>query len=110
MPEPTFRVTVLTEEGTRFQGDAVSVVAPGELGFLGILANHAPLLTTLVPGPITVRLPAALILPVAERRQTGAAQAGTPQQTTERFAVGAGLLEVFRNRVTVVTDQWNPHA
>ena len=89
MPEPTFRVTVLTEEGTKFQGEAVSVVAPGELGFLGILANHPPLLTALTVGPLTVR---------------------TPQQTTTRFQVGAGLLEIFKNQVTVVTDQWRPDA
>ena len=82
MPEPTFRVTVLTEEGRQYESDAVSVVAPGELGLLGILAHHAPLMTTLVPGPLTVR---------------------TPHQTTEQFTVGAGLLEVFHNQVTVVT-------
>lgn len=100
MVESSFRVRVLTENGVQFDGEAVSVVAPGAMGFLGILANHAPLLTTLTAGPMTVRLPTA----------PGAAQAGRPQQATTRFRVGEGLLEVFRNQVTVVTDRWSPHA
>ena len=66
----------------RFEGEAVSVVAPGEFGLLGILAHHAPLLTTLTPGRLTIR---------------------TSQQTTQQFAVGAGLLEIFRNQATLVT-------
>ncbi len=84
MPEPTFRVAVLTEQGLQYRSEAVSVVAPGELGYLGILAHHAPLLTTLVPGRLTLR---------------------TPQQTTERFLLGPGLLEIFHNQVTILTEQ-----
>ena len=83
MPEPQFHVTILTEQGRQYAGAAVSVVAPGELGLLGILAHHAPLLTTLVPGQLVIR---------------------TPESTMVRFRVGAGLLEIFRNHVTLVTD------
>ena len=85
MAEPVFHVRILTEDGVRFEGEAVSVVAPGELGLLGILAHHAPLLTTLAPGPLTVR---------------------TPAGTTGRFRVGRGLLEVFQNQLTITTDRW----
>ena len=84
MAEPVFHVRILTEDGVRFEGEAVSVVAPGELGLLGILAHHAPLLTTIVPGSLTLR---------------------TPQQTTTQFTIGGGLLEMFHNQVTVVTDR-----
>lgn len=75
---------VLTHEGLVLQEDVVSVIAPGEVGYLGILRNHAPLITTLVPGRLLYC---------------------TPQlcQTTAR--VGRGLLEVLHNQVTVLTDQ-----
>ena len=86
MPEPQFHVEILTEQGVQFSGETVSVVAPGELGLLGILAHHAPLITTLVPGRLIVRTP----------------------NGTEQFAVGSGLLEVFHNQVTVVTNQFAP--
>ena len=89
MAEPAFHVRILTEDGVRFEGEAVSVVAPGELGLLGILAHHAPLLTTLAPGPLIVR--------------TSAGAAG-------RFQVGYGLLEMFRNQLTIVTDRWAQEA
>jgi F-type H+-transporting ATPase subunit epsilon len=35
----------------------VSVVAPGESGYFGVLANHAPLVSTMRRGEVTVRLP-----------------------------------------------------
>lgn len=50
-----FHLTITSAEKKIFEGEAQSLVAPGEIGYLGILANHAPLMTTLVPGKITVR-------------------------------------------------------
>ena len=74
---------VLTQEGLVFEDRAVSVIAPGELGYLGMLKNHAPLVTTLAPGKLIWR------------RTSG-----------ERHVrhIGAGLLEVVRNQVTILTD------
>ena len=54
----TFDVTILTPDKKLFQGRVTSLVAPGELGYLGILADHASLVTTLVPGRITLKSPA----------------------------------------------------
>ena len=50
-----FNVNILTRDKTVYSGPASSMVAPGELGYLGILSNHAPLLTTLVPGNIILK-------------------------------------------------------
>ena len=75
---------VLTQEGVLLEDEAVSVVAPGGLGYLGILRHHAPLVTTLTPGKLTWKRPGG------ERR-------------TAR--VGYGLLEVVRNRITILTDR-----
>ena len=74
---------VLTQEGLVFEDEAMSVIAPGEPGYLGILRNHAPLVTTLQPGKLSWR------------RQGG------PRHTRR---VGRGLLEVEHNRVTILTD------
>lgn len=43
-----FHLTILSSDKKIFEGDLQSMVAPGEAGYLGVLANHAPLLTTLV--------------------------------------------------------------
>ncbi len=74
---------VLTGEGVAFEDQAVSIVAPGEPGYLGILRDHAPLVTTLKPGRLTWRRPSGESLAAG---------------------IGAGLLEVANNRVTILTD------
>lgn len=58
------------------------LVCQGTEGELGILPRHAPLLTTLRPGPVLIRN-------------------GTEE--TELF-VGGGFLEVLPDRVTILAD------
>ena len=76
-------IRVLTSAGLVMEDQAVSVRAPGTVGYLGILSNHAPLVTTLQPGVLTWR------------HQGGG---------TKTLRIGAGLLEVARNQVTVLTE------
>ena len=77
-------LTVLTHEGVALEAQASSVIAPGEVGYLGLLRNHAPLVTTLVPGTLRWRREAR----------------GEWHEAT----VGRGLLEVVHNQVTILTD------
>jgi len=51
----TFRVEVVTPEGTAFSGEASAVQAPSWEGYLGVMAGHAPLLCVLKAGVLTVR-------------------------------------------------------
>ena len=76
-------IRVLTQEGLVTEDRAVSVIAPGEPGYLGILRNHAPLVTTLKPGTLTWRHAAG-------------------DRVVRR--IGSGLLEVVHNRVTILTE------
>jgi F-type H+-transporting ATPase subunit epsilon len=48
------RVDVITPEGAVYGGGAEIVVVPGVAGELGILANHAPLVSSLKPGEMHV--------------------------------------------------------
>ena len=79
----TLKVRLLTESGAVLEDDAVSVVAPGGLGYLGVLHNHAPLVTTLQPGNFTWR---------------------RPDGATQGRRIGHGILEVARNQLTLLTD------
>jgi len=76
-------ITVLTPERAVLDEDVYSVTAPGAAGYLGILKNHAALITSLVPGKLTVK--------------------DLRQQPTV-YAIGGGFLEVAHNRVTVLAD------
>lgn len=83
--EKSFILEILTPKGKAFSGEVRSLVAPGSLGYLGVLANHAPLVTTLVPGKVVVR------------DSSGA---------TRTFqSLEAGFLEVYRNRVSLLADE-----
>jgi F-type H+-transporting ATPase subunit epsilon len=50
-----FKVEIVTPEKLVFSEEAESLVVPAERGYLGVLAGHAPLLCTLLPGEIVIR-------------------------------------------------------
>jgi F-type H+-transporting ATPase subunit epsilon len=50
-----YNFKILTPNRKAFDDQVMSIVAPGELGYLGVLANHAPLITTLKRGSLTIR-------------------------------------------------------
>jgi len=65
-----------------YQGDADMVILPGEMGEMGILPNHAPLLSTLKFGILKVR----------------------SQGHEEFFTVAGGVVEIQPDIVTVLAD------
>jgi F-type H+-transporting ATPase subunit epsilon len=76
------KLEIVTPEARVFSDEVDTVVLPGFEGEMGVLPNHAPLVTTLLPG---------------ELRYTKAGK------TTE-LAVGEGLVEVTANSARVLTD------
>jgi F-type H+-transporting ATPase subunit epsilon len=84
------QVTVISPEASMFDGEADAVVAPAFDGQVGILPNHAPFMTLLGEGMLTVRASGAV----------------------SRFSIRGGFLQVVDNRVRVVTEhvQGDSHA
>jgi F-type H+-transporting ATPase subunit epsilon len=79
-----FRLSISTAEKAVFDADVLSVSVPGASGFIGILADHAPLVSTLTPGPITLK---------------------DHTSTTQEIQVTSkGFLEVFENKVNILLD------
>ncbi len=52
---PLFRLNIYTPEKTIFDAQVSSLCIPEESGYLGVLAHHAPLISTLMPGEITFK-------------------------------------------------------
>jgi F-type H+-transporting ATPase subunit epsilon len=77
------RVTVISPEAAMFDGEADAVTAPAFDGQVGILPRHAPFMTLLGEGDLTVR------------------HAGS----TRSFRVKGGFLQVVADRVRVVAEQ-----
>jgi len=78
----TIDVQVVSAEGSIYEGVADMVVAPGEMGELGILPRHAPLLTGLRPGELRIK----------------------HGEETEYLFVNGGILEIQPHLVTVLAD------
>ncbi len=76
------QLLVVTPERKVVETQADEVELPGAEGYLGILPGHAPLITLLGTGVLTVR-------------QGGASSA---------YAVSAGFAEVLGDRVSVLAD------
>ena len=85
MPALLFHLTIASSEKKIFEGEAQSLIAPGEIGYLGILANHAPLMTTLISGKITIR--------------------DASGKTSAFESKAGGFLEIMKNKATILLDQ-----
>ncbi len=76
------RCEIVTQDRSLYEGEADIVIAPGSEGELGILPNHAPLLTTLEFGILIVK----------------------HQGQEEFFTIAGGILEVRPDVITVLAD------
>ncbi len=80
----SFHIDIVTPEKTIYSGSIVSLVVPAELGYMGILANHAPLIAHLVKGKIVLK--------------------NTSQETKVFELSASGFMEVLKNKVTLILD------
>ena len=76
------RCEIVSQERLVFEGDADIVIIPGANGEMGILPNHAPLLSTMVMGVIKVRF----------------------SGQEEVFTITGGVVEVQPDLVIVLAD------
>ena len=79
----TIQVEVVSAEGAIFSGAAHSLTLPGELGVLGVLPGHTPLITRIKPGTVHIH------------RENG---------EEELVFIAGGILEVQPHQVTVLAD------
>lgn len=83
----SYTLDVVTPERIMLSEDVTQTIAPGSDGELGILANHAPLMTSLKPGEVKVTL--------ADGR------------TTAHIVISGGFMEVAageNGRTTILAD------
>jgi len=79
----TFHVDIVSAEEEIYSGSVEMLFAPGEMGELGIMARHTPLLTSLKPGELRLKL----------------------ESGEEHFIyVSGGMLEIQPHVVTVLSD------
>jgi F-type H+-transporting ATPase subunit epsilon len=83
----SFRIDVLTPDDTYFSGDVLSMILPGASGYLGVLVNHAPLVTPLMKGRIELLM---------------------ANRSKKAFSVDGGFFEVAYNQATLMVEKITP--
>ena len=78
----TLKLEIVTPDGTAFSDNVDMVTLPGSEGQLGVLPQHIPLMTQIVPGEIIV----------------------SKDGKDRLLAVGEGLVEITGDRVAILTD------
>ena len=78
----TIHLTIVTPDATVYSDDADMVTLPGVVGQMGVLRDHIPLMTEMIPGEIIVR----------------------KNGKESYLAVGAGVIEVQPDHVSILTD------
>lgn len=76
------QLDILTPEKTIYSGEASSVTVPGTDGSLGILSNHAPLISSLKEGDVIIQTPGG----------------------EEKYVIAGGVVEVMKNKVIVLAE------
>lgn len=80
--DKTFDLSLVTPEGSAWEGEARLVIVPGAAGEIGVLARHAPLVSMLKAGEVRIK---------------------TGDEWTA-FATGPGYFKVQRDRAIVLVD------
>jgi len=79
----TMHVDIVSAEVEIFSGTIIELYAPAEMGEVGIMPRHAPLLATMKPGEVRIV---------------------DQQGETQSFFVNGGILEVQPHVVTILSD------
>ena len=80
----TFDVSLVTPDGAAYEGEAEMLIVPGQIGEIGILARHAPLIATLRAGSTRIH-------------------PGGGGDWLE-FATGPGFFQVIHDRAIALVD------
>jgi len=78
-----FQISIVTPEKIFYEGEIISLMAPGIEGYLGVLTGHAPLITAVTPGKVKIK---------------------DKSQQELLMAVSHGFLEVSQNVATLLVD------
>jgi F-type H+-transporting ATPase subunit epsilon len=79
------RLEILTPDKTIFEGDVTSVTVPGVNGSFEVLNNHAPIISILEDGKVTIR--------------TG--------KESEQWSIKGGVVEVLDNKIMLLAEGVN---
>jgi F-type H+-transporting ATPase subunit epsilon len=81
----SYHLTILTPQGRRYEGEVMHTRVPAEIGSIGVLTDHAPLVTSSCGGVIEIT-----------EKEGG----------TKKFSIGAGFFEIAGNKAVLLTQSF----
>lgn len=78
-----YRLQIVTQQKTVFDQKVTATTLPGEGGFFGVLAHHAPIVAVLKDGPVDIR----------------------QGNNTQRVQITGGFFEFEHNHGTLLADE-----
>lgn len=81
----SYQLEIITPRGKAYEGQIEHAQLPINHGFIGVLSNHAPLLTSSAGGKLTLREKGGKI---------------------RVFSVGSGFFETRKNRAVFLTESF----
>ena len=84
--QPSYDLTVLTPQGAALSARVIHTLVPAEDGLVGVLANHAPYVTSSPGGRFEIR---------------------EPDGTEKKFKAGPGFFEVAHNKASFLTQSFS---
>ncbi len=81
--DKTFQIDIVTPDKTALSREVVSAIVPAAEGYMGILANHAPLMAALRAGKI---------------------QLTARGETKAVVVISGGFMDVNNNKVTILAE------
>lgn len=78
-----FKLTILSRDKMVYEGEAISLIVPGVLGYMELLTNHAPILSTLHAGKLSFKI----------------------HDERKIFAISRGSLQFSKNHAIVLGDE-----
>ena len=85
----SYKLDIITPQGPAYSGEVEHTLLPAEDGFVGILTNHAPYVTSSSGGRLEVR------------------ESGAAPGSEKKFHVGPGFFEIAKNKATFLTQSFS---
>ncbi len=81
-----FYLSLTTQEKNIYDGEVTSIILPGSEGYFGVLAYHAPLISVLKEGKVTL----------------------TRDNKTTEFNISGGFFEIKDNKAIILAEKTDP--
>ena len=95
-------ITVLTPDKEIFKGAIKSVKVPGALGEFQVLNNHAPIVSSLSEGTVSLETSEGSFEIYNEESKGLVEQSGASKKIT--FNIGSGFIEVLNNEIALLVQ------